>query len=58
MEFKDWKRYKLMCQNHSLSLLKIDDYDELVSMALTLTFILLDSIFLSRTIRYSRQAGF
>uniref|UniRef100_A0A8C0XVS9 C-type lectin domain-containing protein n=1 Tax=Castor canadensis TaxID=51338 RepID=A0A8C0XVS9_CASCN len=29
MEFKDWKECKQMCQSHRLSLLKIDDYNEL-----------------------------
>ncbi|XP_020016997.2 protein mago nashi homolog 2 isoform X3 [Castor canadensis] len=29
-EFKDWKGCKQMCQSHRSSLLKIDDYDELV----------------------------
>jgi hypothetical protein len=40
MEFKDWKGCKKMCQSYSLSLLKIDDYDEKVSWSLTFTFIL------------------
>jgi hypothetical protein len=40
MEFKDWKECKQMCQSHRLSLLKIDDYNELVSWDLTFIFIL------------------
>jgi hypothetical protein len=36
----DWKECKKMCQSHRLSLLKIDDYNELVSWALIFTFIL------------------
>uniref|UniRef100_A0A8C1A0G3 Ly49-like N-terminal domain-containing protein n=1 Tax=Castor canadensis TaxID=51338 RepID=A0A8C1A0G3_CASCN len=52
LEFKDWKGCKQMCQSHRLSLLKIDDYDELVSWALTFIFILLDSLSHSWTTKY------
>jgi hypothetical protein len=57
IEFKDWKGCKQMCQSHTLSLLKIDDYNELVSWALTFTFILLSFTLEQQDIEDRQDSG-
>uniref|UniRef100_A0A8C6I5G9 Ly49-like N-terminal domain-containing protein n=1 Tax=Mus spicilegus TaxID=10103 RepID=A0A8C6I5G9_MUSSI len=44
MDRKPWSRCKQTCQSSSLSLLKIDDEDELVLQTLTCPFIILDPV--------------